>query len=175
MLWGADYSQNESNTPLLEIDSAALDANGDVNVIGRNLSSDPLYRIDSLGLFAQGSWDISEQWQISGGVRYETIDLSVEDVQLAFPTPDPIPFLLSGGTLNPSERQGGNASFDDVAFNFGLLYRPIPEVGLFASFAQGFSIPKSVCMWKMTRLLAGLTALTCCGSAPAVPAPRMRL
>ena len=41
----------------------------------------------------------------------------------------------------PRERQGGDTSFDDIAFNAGLIYRPIPEIGLFASFAQGFSIP----------------------------------
>ena len=137
LLWGADYSQSDTDSPLLEIDPTALDATGAVNVTNRSLESDPSYRLNSLGLFAQGSWDINDQWQISGGVRYENIDLSVEDAQLAFPIPPTLPPFI----VNPPERQGGNTNFDDVAFNLGLLYRPIPEVGLFANFAQGFSIP----------------------------------
>ena len=38
-------------------------------------------------------------------------------------------------------RRGGDISADDVSFNAGLIYKPVPEIGLFASFSQGFSIP----------------------------------
>ncbi|MEO1182184.1 MAG: TonB-dependent receptor, partial [Cyanobacteria bacterium J06636_28] len=83
----------------------------------------------SLGLFAQGTCDISDQFQLSGGIRYEDVGLSVDDYQLAF------------GFSPIRDRQGGSNSFDEVLFNAGLLYRPISEIGLFANFAQGFSIP----------------------------------
>ena len=127
LLWGADYSVNETKSPLFVNDVAALDAANQVNVIDRSLDRFPAYEVDSLGLFAQGRWNITEQVQISGGIRYEDVGLSLDDYRLAFNF--------------PRERQGGSNSFDDVLFNVGLLYRPIPEIGLFASFAQGFSIP----------------------------------
>ena len=129
LLWGADYSVNETASPLLINDTAALDANDEVNVIDRSLDRFPAYDVDSLGLFAQGTWDISDQFQVSGGIRYEDVGLSVDDYRLAF-------------AFSPiREREGGNNSFDEVLFNAGLLYRPTEEIGLFANFAQGFSIP----------------------------------
>ncbi|MEL6263818.1 MAG: TonB-dependent receptor, partial [Cyanobacteria bacterium J06626_6] len=91
------------------------------------LSQSPKYDLDSLGLFAQATWDISDQWQLSGGLRYDRFDFSVEDSTLAFSF--------------PQERTGGSGSAEDVSFNAGLLYQPTPEIGLFANFAQGFSIP----------------------------------
>ncbi|ESA33901.1 ferric aerobactin receptor [Leptolyngbya sp. Heron Island J] len=127
LLWGADYSQNDTASPLFIGDVATFSATGRIDIIDTSLDRFAAYDLNSLGLFAQSSWDITDQFQISGGLRYENVDLSVEDYNLAF--------------RFPRERQGGDSSFDDVLFNAGLLYRPIPEIGVFASFAQGFSIP----------------------------------
>ncbi|MEL6398366.1 MAG: TonB-dependent receptor [Cyanobacteria bacterium J06626_4] len=126
VLWGVDYSQEENENRAAFIDPVAFDANREVNII-EEFSAFPLYEIENLGLFAQTRWDISEQWQISGGIRYDNVSFSADPYQLAFQF--------------PRERDGGSGSFDDVSFNVGLLYRPIPEVGLFANFSQGFSIP----------------------------------
>ena len=127
LLWGVDFSRNETASPLLISDVDDLDENQEVNVIDDSLDRFPDYSLENLGLFAQASWDITDQVQISGGVRYENIAYSVDDYALAFQF--------------PRERQGGSDSVDDVVFNAGVLYQPIPEIGLFASFAQGFSIP----------------------------------
>ncbi|MEL6383412.1 MAG: TonB-dependent receptor [Cyanobacteria bacterium J06626_18] len=131
LLWGIDYTNERNNRPLRVSDNAAFDANQELNIVDTSLTQGGPYTLESVGLFTQGRWDITEQWQISGGVRYENFDVSVEDYRLAFVT-----------TTNlPRERQGGENSFDDVAFNVGVIYRPIPEIGLFANFSQGFSIP----------------------------------
>ncbi|NEQ97156.1 MAG: TonB-dependent receptor [Cyanothece sp. SIO2G6] len=127
LLWGVDYARNETASPLLIADIDDLDENQEINIIDDSLDRFPTYDLENLGLFAQASWDISDQVQISGGVRYENIDYFVEDFDLAF--------------RFPREREGGSGSVDDVAFNAGVVYNPIPEIGLFASFAQGFSIP----------------------------------
>ena len=126
LLWGVDYSEEENEVEAAFLDPVAFDANQELNIIDQ-FSLFPPYKIDKLGLFAQARWDISDQFQISGGLRYSDISFSVDDYQLAF--------------RDPRERQGGSGSDDDVSFNAGLLYRPIPEVGLFANFSQGFSIP----------------------------------
>ncbi|MEM1293598.1 MAG: TonB-dependent receptor, partial [Cyanobacteria bacterium P01_H01_bin.162] len=126
LLWGADYGQEENDRLVLVSDIATFDATSTLDVV-EVLNQTPTYDLESLGLFAQATWDISDQWQISGGLRYDRFDFNVEDSILAF--------------NSPQERPGGSGDADDVSFNVGLIYKPIPEVGLFASFAQGFSIP----------------------------------
>ena len=126
MLWGVDYAQEDIEIAALFLDPDGFDANRELNVIDE-FSLFPRYDLNSLGLFAQVCWDITEQWQISSGVRYDNLDFSVDDYELAFQL--------------PREREGGSGSTDGVSFNAGLLYRPIPEVGLFFNFSQGFSIP----------------------------------
>ncbi|MEM7793205.1 MAG: TonB-dependent receptor [Cyanobacteria bacterium P01_C01_bin.118] len=131
LLWGIDYADESNARPVLIGDTVAFDADRQLNVIDRSQTQGGDYSLESVGLFAQGSWDISDQWQISGGVRYENFDVSVDDTELAFVTTPNLPRF----------REGGAISTDDVVFNAGLIYRPIPEIGLFANFAQGFSIP----------------------------------
>ena len=131
LLWGVDYADESNARPVLIGDTVAFDENQRLNIIDRSQTQGGDYTLESVGLFAQGSWDISDQWQISGGLRYENFDVSVDDTQLAF--------LLTPNL--PRDREGGDINADDVVFNAGLIYRPIPEIGLFANFAQGFSIP----------------------------------
>ncbi|MEM9265623.1 MAG: TonB-dependent receptor [Cyanobacteria bacterium P01_F01_bin.13] len=128
VLWGADYAQEENEVAALFLDGDGFDDNLQLAIIDE-FSLFPKYELDSLGLFAQAKWDITDQWQISGGLRYDDFDFSVDDYELAFP------FGAS------REREGGSGGADDVSFNAGVIYRPVPEVGLFASFSQGFSIP----------------------------------
>ncbi|MBE9101801.1 TonB-dependent receptor domain-containing protein [Vacuolonema iberomarrocanum] len=127
LLWGVDYSQEDNERPLLISDTDTFDETGELDAADRSLVQLPRYDLNSLGLFAQAQWDITEQWQISGGVRYDDFDFSVDDYELAFGL--------------PREREGGSGNAEDVSFNLGILYRPIPEIGIFASFAQGFSVP----------------------------------
>ncbi|MBE9075862.1 TonB-dependent receptor [Romeria aff. gracilis LEGE 07310] len=127
LLWGADYSQEDNERPLLISDPATFDDDQTLNIVNRSLSQSPRYDLNSLGIFAQARWDITEQWQISGGLRYDSFDFSVDDYQLAF--------------RFPREREGGSGDADDISFNAGVIYRPIPAIGLFTNFAQGFSIP----------------------------------
>ncbi|MEM7795766.1 MAG: TonB-dependent receptor [Cyanobacteria bacterium P01_C01_bin.118] len=125
LLWGADYGQEENARPVLVSDIATFDATNTLDVV-EVLDQTPRYDLESLGLFAQATWDISDQWQLSGGLRYDDFNYDVKDTALAF---------------SPQDREGGSNGSDDVSFNAGLIYKPIPEIGLFASFSQGFSIP----------------------------------
>ncbi len=126
LLWGADYAQESNERLVLVSDISTFDNEQRLDA-SETLSQSPKYDLDSLGLFAQATWDVSDQWQLSGGLRYDRFDFSVEDSTLAFSF--------------PQDREGGSGSAEDVSFNAGLLYKPIPEVGLFATFSQGFSIP----------------------------------
>ncbi|MGD1931778.1 MAG: TonB-dependent receptor domain-containing protein [Leptolyngbyaceae cyanobacterium] len=128
LLWGADYGQEENARVVLESDATTFNETGELVIIDE-LGQTPAYDLETFGVFAQATWDISEQWQLSGGLRYDTFDASVEDTVLAF-------------RRNEEDvRTGGDIQADDVSFNAGLIYKPVPEIGIFASFSQGFSIP----------------------------------
>ena len=128
LLWGADYGQEENARPVLVLDAPTFDATGNLN-IAEIANQTPRYDLETLGLFAQATWDISDQWQLSGGLRYDEFDVAVEETVLAF-------------RRNIDDvRRAGDVNASDVSFNAGLIYKPLPEIGLFASFAQGFSIP----------------------------------
>ncbi|MEM9267140.1 MAG: TonB-dependent receptor [Cyanobacteria bacterium P01_F01_bin.13] len=128
LLWGADYGQEENERLVLISDVPAFEATNQLNIIEVG-NQTPSYDLETLGLFAQATWDISDQWQLSGGLRYDEFDVSVDETVLAFRRND------------DDIRRAGDVSADDVSFNAGLIYKPVPEIGLFASFSQGFSIP----------------------------------
>ena len=128
LLWGADYGQEENERLVFDLDGATFDETGSL-VIADELGQTPKYDLETLGLFAQATWDISEQWQLSGGLRYDEFDATVDDT------------VLACRRNEDDVRTGGDIQADDVSFNTGIIYKPVPEIGLFASFSQGFSIP----------------------------------
>jgi iron complex outermembrane receptor protein len=131
LLWGADFAHEENETRFLALDPEAFDQNQEANVIDE-LTQAPPYDIDSLGLFAQLQWEISDRWSFNGGLRYETINVDIDDYTAS-------PF--SNPTGDPAMIEGGSIDADEVVFNAGLVYRVSPDVGIFANFSQGFSIP----------------------------------
>lgn len=126
VLWGADYSEEGSEENTVLFDPEEFDnSNGRVlRAIDERIVY-PRFDIENLGLFAQAEWDITPRWLLSGGLRYERIDVSAPDFT------DELGGNISGGELN----------FDDVAFNAGLIFKVTDNIGLFTSFSQGFSIP----------------------------------
>ncbi|BAY68238.1 hypothetical protein DSM107007_03820 [Nostoc sp. PCC 7120 = FACHB-418] len=85
-------------------------------------------------MFAQAQWDVSEQLILSGGVRHERFNFSVDEF-----TP-----LLDNNFdpyVGPSVA-GGELDFSDTVFNVGSVYKITPTVSVFANFAQGYSVPQ---------------------------------
>jgi iron complex outermembrane receptor protein len=132
VLWGTDYSNQELLRVDIIFDPEEFEASGGTTLraIEESIFT-PRHTIENLGLFAQANWEVSEQWQLSGGLRYERFDVSVPD------------FTNSDN----QEIGGGDVDFDDVVFNAGVVFQATPELNLYASFAQGFSIP------SITRIL----------------------
>ncbi|NDJ18419.1 TonB-dependent receptor domain-containing protein [Myxacorys almedinensis] len=127
VLWGVDYNKEENGVPLDVIDLLTYNATGRrvARVIGTR-DNIPPYSIDNLGVFAQLQWEVSPQWALSGGARYNRIGFDVEDYTTVF---------------TDRQIQGGSNNFDDVVFNAGVVYQPTDTISLFANFAQGFSLP----------------------------------
>jgi iron complex outermembrane receptor protein len=129
LLWGADYSNEESSQPYLVLDDEFVTSGFEVVRVDEEAFFTPPYTVENLGLFAQAQWDISSRWLLSGGVRYENIGLSVDDYTARFFQDESI------------DVEGGSVNADDVVFNIGTVYDLTDELNVFASFSQGFGVP----------------------------------
>jgi iron complex outermembrane recepter protein len=128
LLWGVDYQNERSSQRFNIFDSGEFDTSG-----GRSFRKIdervfvPNYDFRELGVFGQLQWDVTDSLRLSGGLRYVNIGVSLDDYITAdFPR---------------RNIQGGDRSFDSTVFNAGVVYKFTPEVSVFASFSQGFSVP----------------------------------
>jgi iron complex outermembrane receptor protein len=88
-----------------------------------NLSpfTDTLTTTNRTGIYLQDQIYLWDNLIVVGGVRYDTVSQTTTNVKTAF---------NAGGETS----QNNNATTP----RFGLLYRPIPEVSLFANYSQSF-------------------------------------
>jgi iron complex outermembrane receptor protein len=126
LLWGADYSNEENSRPLLISDIPTFVRTNELNASSTRPQT-PFYTLKNLGLFAQLQWDILPPLRFNGGLRYDTFQYAVSDYQLAFGA--------------PGIRFGAEDNNSGVSFNAGLVYKLTPELNVYTSFAQGFSLP----------------------------------
>jgi iron complex outermembrane receptor protein len=100
--------------------------------------------VESFALFGQVSWFVTDSLELFGGARWteETKEQSFESVldnTDGVPTVLP-PFVMPapGTTLQALPFTEVSATFDAFTPKFGVNYRVVPEVTLYASYAQGF-------------------------------------
>jgi len=93
----------------------------------------------SLAPFAQANLKLFDgAVRFAGGVRYENVELKVDDYQT----------LASNGATNPADIStykpvqvgGGNPSFRDVLWNGGAIFEPVEGLRAYASYAEGYTI-----------------------------------
>lgn len=128
LLWGADYSSEDSegNYDVFDVDEFDNSGGRRARRIGSAIRIAP-FTIKNLGLFSQLQWDVTEKLSLSGGLRYDNFNVSVVDN------------WIDGETGFAA--QGGDKTLSDVVFNAGIVYKLTPQVSLFTNFAQGFSLP----------------------------------
>ena len=85
---------------------------------------------DSLGIYAQDQIDLSEQWKLLVGGRWDWVDLDAT-----------IDLNAAGGTFSANKE----ASFEDSHFSprFGLVYMPVQYASVYASYAESYRSPVS--------------------------------
>jgi len=125
LLWGADYEYQRTNGFVDVIDPVAFDESGGQVIRRINRLNGQRYNITDLGLFAQLQWDIIDNLRVSGGLRYSNFNVGIPSYTNRF----------------NAEVEGGSLNFDDVVFNAGAVYQVTDEIGIFANFSQGFSLP----------------------------------
>lgn len=124
IVWGLDYVRENNQAPFEEFDPISFDNDRTFRKI-RERTFVPLHTLGQLGIFGQLRWDINPDWIISGGLRHERIGLEVDDYTTFF----------------GRDIEGGNLDFNATVFNLGTVYKINEQLNVFASFAQGFSVP----------------------------------
>lgn len=81
--------------------------------------------VDSFDQYLIASWNPSERWKISGGLRRTEVSFEAEDF-----------FIVTG---NPDD--SGSRDFDSTQPVLGVLFEATPAVHLFASAGEGFETP----------------------------------
>ncbi|WP_170334531.1 TonB-dependent receptor [Ruegeria arenilitoris] len=121
LTWGVDIGKDDVNQALLD---------------GTEVIAPMDQR--SIAAFAQFDIPLGEKFDLSGGVRYERFDLSVQN----FVRPDVVQLTPAGARPLPAVNvTGGNFDYDATVFNFGGVYHLTPSTEIFAGFSQGFSLP----------------------------------
>ena len=93
-----------------------------------NSDFDSDFTARSLGLYAQNQIDLSDRWKLLLGARWDSVWLS-SDITTAFNV---------GSVVTDDD-------FKDSAFlpRAGLVYQPIEQVGLYASYSESYRTPPS--------------------------------
>lgn len=87
----------------------------------------------SLAPFAQANLKLFDGLvRLAGGARWENVEIKIDDYTTIATTTTP-----RGGVLV----SGGSPKFDDVLFNGGVIVEPVQGIRLYASYAEGFTVP----------------------------------
>lgn len=87
----------------------------------------------SLAPFAQANLKLFDGLvRLAGGARWENVEIKIDDYTTIATTTTP-----RGGVLV----SGGSPKFDDVLFNGGVIVEPSQGIRLYASYAEGFTVP----------------------------------
>ncbi|ESZ88051.1 MAG: TonB-denpendent receptor [Blastomonas sp. CACIA14H2] len=87
----------------------------------------------SLAPFAQANLKLFDGLvRLAGGARWENVEIKIDDYTTIATTTTP-----RGGVLV----SGGSPKFDDVLFNGGVIIEPTQGIRLYASYAEGFTVP----------------------------------
>ncbi|MFP4008143.1 MAG: TonB-dependent receptor domain-containing protein, partial [Spirulinaceae cyanobacterium] len=142
LLWGVDFEwQHNGASVTKEADPTVFDNQGIFRAVNQYSNLAPAYDLNSLGLFGQLQWDVTPEFILSGGVRYDRFGFSV-DRYVTFYDDDFDRFFDPGFNTAEATIAGGERTFDSTVFNVGTVYKLTPEFSLFANFSQGFSVPR---------------------------------
>ncbi|MGY0615596.1 TonB-dependent receptor [Vibrio sp. FJH11] len=90
-------------------------------------------------LFNQVDWDVTDDWTVSGGFRYENIEHKVGDHVSVLQ--QHLYQLGLYGTTQPDSISGGKTDYDEWLFNVGSVYHLSEDMQVWGNFSQGFDVP----------------------------------
>ncbi|EFP94832.1 TonB-dependent receptor [Vibrio caribbeanicus] len=128
LTYGIDSFIDKFDMDQANYDQATTEATGGlVNVISEMQGRYPGIDTQSIAGFIQAEYNITDDWSVQTGYRYQKMDIDVSDFQ-ATPSSHFIP--------------GGSTDYAEGLFNFGTIYHLNPTSQVWANFSQGFEIPQ---------------------------------
>lgn len=125
VLWGLDYSDEDTSQPVGIFDGATFDASRGLvfKKVDDRLWVPPIQPRD-LGLFVQLETKITERLTLRTGFRHARAWVEVPDFT----------------TLIGNAVKGGALDYEDTLFNAGAVLTLTESLNVFANFSQGFSL-----------------------------------
>lgn len=126
------FSQElDTNTKVRVLETSPISGNilpNSIEILNRVASVDQ----SSSALFGEAYFDLTDQVQLMGGLRYFEIDRE-QNSFLAVPFVRSVPI---GGA--PGDQPSVSKSFDDTTYKVQLTYRPTEDMQFYAQYAEGF-------------------------------------
>ena len=85
--------------------------------------------------YLQSTFKLHEDWVLKAGLRYDEMQMNIEDYSTLPYSPKADGNFTSSVTVN-----GGKLKFNNIAYNFGIRYIKHNEFTPYLSYSQGFSI-----------------------------------
>lgn len=110
---------------------------GLINKTASTLERYPGNRILGLSGFAQASWEIMNKLTLSGGIRQQHMDVTVDDF-VRFQQQVSVNY---GVGTSADKIPGGKNDYNVTLFNGSLIYKFSGKAQIWANYSQGFSVP----------------------------------
>ncbi|GLR12225.1 TonB-dependent receptor [Chitinimonas prasina] len=97
----------------------------------------PGFEVRGRSLFMQADWRLNEQWQLSGGLRHQRMDVSVDD----FVASQQQVLIAAGIGKSAAAIPGGENRYSVTLANIGASYRLNARNQLYMNYSEGFDLP----------------------------------
>ncbi|XLZ69766.1 TonB-dependent receptor [Massilia sp. SR12] len=108
------------------IDTLVDEGKQDMYGTGRTFVPESKY--SNLSLFTQGEYKLLDQLALHAGVRRENADLKVDSYRTL-------------AAYKNTYVEGGKIKFNETLLNAGLVFAPVKDASIFASYSEGFGLP----------------------------------
>lgn len=136
--YGLDFDNERFDSSQTIFDrTLGLSSGGMINKAVAETGRYPDYRVRSTALFAQGEWKLTPRTGLSGGLRQQRMNLSVDDFVSV--TQQVMPLYGQGKTADAVP--GGSNSYNVSLFNLGLNFKPAAGHETWLGYSEGFELP----------------------------------
>ncbi|KXO10102.1 Aerobactin siderophore receptor IutA [Moritella sp. JT01] len=138
LVYGADayLDKFDSNQALFD-PMLAYTSGGLINETFTEVGRYPGVTVGSVAAFIQASVNITDDWSIEGGYRYQYMNNKIDDFVAASIQKK----IANGNGSSADAVPGGETNYSVGLFNLGTVYRLTAASQVWANFSQGFDLP----------------------------------
>ena len=138
LVYGADAYLDKLDSNQALFDPTVANDSGDlINETYAEVGRYPGVTVGSVAAFIQASVNITDNWSVDGGYRYQYMNNKIDDF-----VDYKIQKKIAQGTGTSADAvPGGETNYSVGLFNLGTVYRLTAESQVWANFSQGFDLP----------------------------------